>query len=136
MKHLRLFETFIYDINPSQEGLIEDIKDICIELDDIGLKTIVYPMLDKITYSIIIEGKDNDSYVHAAISDTKNDKYFDYKDVSEVVDRLKEYLGGRLKELHAYGNDWEWINIKNMSDSDYLDFGLDIIYSVKIEFVI
>ncbi len=71
MKHLRKY-------NESKEDIsIEDIKDICQELEDEGFSVRIIPGIDLIYINICL----------------LSHLYFQYKDVKETVLRLKDYLG-------------------------------------------
>lgn len=76
MKYLRLFES---------NGIIEDLKDICLELSDMGIEVKIGRM-NHVSKGIIVIGKPN-----------KDDgECFYYKDVREVIERIKDYLGKRI----------------------------------------
>lgn len=97
MKYLKYFESdfFLDEEDKSFETLKEDIMDICLELTDIGFVVKVsrgsYPCI-----SIRSKG----------IDDETDSNYFDYIDVKETVERLKRYLGYKLKYIQV-GNDVE-----------------------------
>lgn len=79
MNHLDTFnEKYNED---SQKELIQNIEDITLELEDIGLSIVVYKKHLKIT-----------SY----------DMEFDYEDVRDVIERLVFYLKNRLIRIDIY----------------------------------
>ncbi len=57
--------------------------------------------------------------------------------MSEVVERIKQYLGKRLGDIHIgktnHDNELEWIDIKDELESCRHWYMYDI-YSVKIDF--
>ncbi len=119
MRYIKLFES---------HSALEDIRDICLELGDIGMLVTINPV--KYTrYNIIIEYKYN-----------IGDRYFKYSDVSEVVERLKRYWGISIKSIQVYQGNWSWVDIDHFKsgneevDSDFLN-SLKI-HSLKIQFVL
>src|ERR1035437_6571266 len=87
MKHLktiRIFEAI------SEE--VEDIKDICLELEDKGYT--IYHRINNNRNSFTIRRDDmNTSSAYFPYA------YFLYSDVSEVVERLSDYLGDKVLQI-------------------------------------
>jgi len=80
MKYLKYFEGH-------SDDLLQDVRDICLELDDIGFRVIMY--------------KDNqvDDIIKVSIAKYSEDNgfiSFNISEVSDVVDRVKMYLGNRF----------------------------------------
>ncbi len=125
MKYLKVFETF------DKSSMVEDIKDICLELVDIGFEVPVYipegDWKDQSKDGLILIGK---------IDDDKEQEYFNWSDVSEVIERLKEYLGDRIENVMVTSLDnldgsffyWNYL----LSDNEKW-YSKDV-YIVKIEF--
>jgi len=124
MKYLRLFES---------NGIIEDIKDICLELEDIGLDIEVGRTIrsdDTSISSIVICRPAKDS-----------GDCFDYKDVREVIERIKEYLGDRIHyvmvgSVNSDEDYYTWnelaYSFDNPEDVHYLDDVSEIIIEFKV----
>ncbi len=101
MKYLKYFESNSFDV------LKEDIKDICLELTDIGYSIKIRKKIDdhdiftnygEYRFSI---GKNNGDHYS-----TDPELYFDYKDVKETIERLKEYLGkNRVVNVQVLNNE-------------------------------
>ena len=85
------------------DNIIEDCKDILLELSDVGFKVevryskpdlhIIYPQIDYILVKI------------------NNNKNFTYKDIKEYIERLKDYLGsdGWIVDKYRF-EPGEWVN--------------------------
>jgi len=119
MKHLKykkVFESILPELTT-----IEDIKDICLELEDVGLRSYI-----GVNRKSLSKARLTPRY---EIEIVNTGSYFYYKDVKEVVERLRHYLGDRLRKIEVYGNNWAW---EDISSKDYLGS----IYSLKIEFVV
>jgi len=86
MKYLKYFEN-MNDVS----SVKEDIKDICLELEDIGFDIYVERGLDWL---------DNENFIPYIIKIYKKldeeEEYFNYSDVEEVIERLKDYLGDKF----------------------------------------
>lgn len=102
MKYLKLFESFV-----SKEELIQDAKDICLELNDANIKTDCYynnPYVSGpgfITVGIERFEGDGDRYDEFEL--------IEWHEVEEVVDRLVDYFES---------NDWILTSI--LMDGDNL----------------
>jgi len=115
MKYLKYYED---KINTPFDVLKEDIKDICLELTDIGYSISIrknanspigtsswHPSNSRFfwkdesyTFSITKNNEDHFS--------TDPELYFDYKDVKETIERLKDYLGkDRILSVLVLNND-------------------------------
>lgn len=70
----------------------QDLKDICLELRDIGFNTYIYyhnnQHILQITYK-----KPN----------TEGDFRFEYKEVEEVVERIKDYMSSKEYRVYVHG---------------------------------
>ncbi len=138
MKYLKYFESNSFDV------LKEDIKDICLELTDIGYSIKIdhdniFTNYGDTPFGIFSIGKNNGDHYS-----TDPELYFDYKDVKETIERLKEYLGkNRVVNVYVLNNeedeDGNLSLVRNrlnpevdgiMMNSWYLHD----IYSLKIEF--
>jgi hypothetical protein len=80
MKHIKTFESHI------ENEMTEDIKDICLELEDKGL---IVSLISEWDYKYILVTKGCELPVIMR-------EEFDYEDVREVMDRLKDYIGDRF----------------------------------------
>jgi len=130
MKYLRLFES---------NSVIYDVKDICLELEDIGLQ------IDfNLTNRFGPEQARTPGGKSCIISISKDDmEYFDndeFLEVREVVERLKGYLGSRVINVVAEA-DIEGDNGLESSEGFWMghsieDTDLKNVYSVKIEFMV
>ncbi len=116
MKYLRLFES---------NSVIEDLKDICLELEDME-------------FSIQFERyiKDPDAYDLYIFNGVFLDKWekFNYNLISEYVDRIEEYLGDKIKKiLVVEAGTWHEYYPKDKVDLSSI-YG--IISGIKFEIVI
>ncbi len=103
MKYLKLF-------NESQsDSIIDDVEDICVELKDIGFQT-----------GIGIPNRFYDKQL-CYLSINRKGQYFDYNEVSEVVDRLIRYLGDKFIKLRILKDE--------IDDSDPIN-----VYEIEITF--
>lgn len=113
MKHLKAYNTkkssrnheFVLDdeMPESEYETIEDIKDICIELEDKG-------------YEI---GFGTGNGYHSVLIETgefmfrsNHTNVFYYKDIKEVVERLKDYLGDRFFKIWTQTNDSGFVTLR------------------------
>lgn len=131
MKHLKSYNESIFNFLKKKKKVetfnIQDLKDICLELEDGGLRTnvstirkeekptIVFPKNCNIIYRIEIwKGHGNDLYT-----------LFSYSEISEVVERLMEYTKGcgfthfnkvdiLTPMFHDYGFESRSITIKEL----------------------
>ncbi len=87
MKHLHKFESFISPGLSLDQS--EDIKDICLELSDIG-------------YSIDIYSK-HIIYIRKKLEGDLDDLFveFPYSDVSDAIERLKDYFKQDGIHIHS-----------------------------------
>jgi len=94
MKYLKRFnEAKVFD-----QSVIDDCKDILLELEDLGFKTNIG------WYGI---GKDhNKNWIQFFFSRKEE---FDYSDIEDVVERLKSFLS-------EYGLKIEWLSPKERSE--------------------
>ncbi len=112
MRHLKRFNENVFD-----QSVVDECKDILLELEDIGIKTNVHSYLANPTgtqtirvvrsYNDINPGnKDLKSWITFYFSRKKE---FDYSDIEEVVERLKSFLSD-------YGLSIEWMSPKERSE--------------------
>ncbi len=93
MKYLKYFES-----NIIHSSIKEDIEDICLELSDIGFEIYVVKEnsmqydFGKPIYIIQISKKLDEE----TLSFAGDNEYFNYSDVEEVIERIKDYLGNRF----------------------------------------
>lgn len=98
MKHLKTY-------NENNEGrnidIYRDLVDICLELNDDGLSTKVSALDNKFEISITKSTPPN---------------IFKFKDVYEVIERIKDYMGerGYLYKVKIY-NHWNYVGDGNES---------------------
>ena len=107
MKYIKLFESF-----SSIEDLVQDAKDICLELNDANIRTECY-------------GKSHPGFIKVGMERTEYEDddmgyglagYLEWHEIEEVVDRLIEYFesnGWNLSKIMMDGdnliNPKEWI---------------------------
>src|ERR1035437_509314 len=92
MKHLKRFN------ERGTSEMLEDIRDICQELKDDGFYINIFQLDNYILIKL-----DNYILISKRLF-TNHGSYlgnFDYKDVSEVIERLKDYLGDRFLKIEA-----------------------------------
>ncbi len=124
MRYLRLFES---------NGVIDDIKDICLELEDIGLDVEIESS-DRFNGQISI----SKNQIGDASQDDSLHEFFDYNEVSEVIERLKDYLGDRMISImvasldNEDGGIYTWNELDSPNDMWYLDE----VHDIEIYFMI
>ena len=79
MKYLKRFN----ESNQIDQSVIDECKDILLELEDIGIKTNIHSYL---SYS---PQKNNEKWIQFFFNRVEE---FDYSDIEDVVERLKSYL--------------------------------------------
>ncbi len=77
MNYIKLFETF-----NSNDAIIEDLKDICVDLEDDGFLFDISVGLGGVIMISIIKGS---KYNLDA-------QYYTYDEISEVVERMRNYM--------------------------------------------
>jgi hypothetical protein len=82
MKYLKRFNENVFD-----QSIIDDCKDIILELEDIGIKTNINYYFNNQQYDRIVNLKKN--WIQFYFSRKEE---FDYSDIEDVVERLKSYL--------------------------------------------
>ena len=85
MKYLKRFN----ESKQLDQSVIDECKDILLELEDIGIKTHVVSYFNSGTIVIDYEGKHDTNWI--SINLTRKEE-FDYSDIEDVVERLKSYL--------------------------------------------
>ncbi len=119
-----------YKVFESKLNQVEDVKDICIELEHDGFIINVNKIYG--VYEVRIEklSDEVDEDLEEFIP-----KYFKYSEVEDVINRLKEYLGEKLNEMTIYTDheDFTWVQ-KEFTSVILPDF-IDI-YLIIIEFEI
>lgn len=106
---------------------IEDLKDICLELEDEGFTITFY---------------DQPSNENRLIIRKWDSVMFNSYEVEEVVERIKSYLGNRLKQISMYGTPLRaqgkysnWINLTVSLGDVFVNAkerGVDMIRSIEI----
>lgn len=117
IKSYVLFESPLYkETNLLSNDEIEDIKNICLDLEDegfiIGFDT-TPNIIGKGDYFITINKGDNFSLIA-----NENDCKFYYSEVEEVINRLENYLSDRRKSIHVMSNPkketmYKWVDIND-----------------------
>ena len=79
MKHLKRFN----ESNQIDQSVIDECKDILLELEDKGIKTNIHSYLSYSTQ------KNNEKWIQFFFNRVEE---FDYSDIEDVVERLKSYL--------------------------------------------
>lgn len=123
MKHLKtkkIFESFSGQSIDSP--VIDDIKDICLELSDDGFNIDIDD-----NPTILYKYQQNYDIISIVIQRNDGGRFY-YKDAKEVVDRLEDYLGDRMYRKFVWeGNHLGWATIG-------IDSEIDSIRGVKIHF--
>ena len=86
MKHLKRFMKHLKRFNESNQidqSVIDECKDILLELEDKGIKTNIHSYLSYSTQ------KNNEKWIQFFFNRVEE---FDYSDIEDVVERLKSYL--------------------------------------------
>jgi hypothetical protein len=108
MKYLKIFESF-----SSIEELVQDAKDICLELNDVNIRTECY-----YNNPYVLNSEPHPGFITVGMERTEFEDddmgyglagYLEWREVEEVVDRLVDYF-----EL----NGWNLVSI--MTDGDNL----------------
>jgi hypothetical protein len=115
MKYIKLFESF-----SSIEDLVQDAKDICLELNDANIRTECY-----YNNPFVGDGKSHPGFIKVGMERTEYEDddmgyglagYLEWHEIEEVVDRLIEYFesnGWNLSKIMMDGdnliNPKEWI---------------------------
>ncbi len=87
MKHLRKY-------NESKEEIsLQDVKDICQELEDEGFQV-------DLKECGILKYYGCECFYIRIRKNTRTIKYFEYKDVKEVLLRLRDYIGHAMTSIH------------------------------------
>jgi uncharacterized protein YdaL len=82
MKHLKRFNENVFD-----QSVVDECKDILLELEDKGFKTNIHSYINNQQYDRIVNLKKN--WIQFYFSRKEE---FDYSDIEDVVERLKSYL--------------------------------------------
>jgi hypothetical protein len=82
MKHLKRFNENVFD-----QSVVDECKDILLELEDAGFKTNIHSYINNQQYDRIVNLKK--SWITFYFSRKEE---FDYSDIEDVVERLKSYL--------------------------------------------
>ena len=108
MKYIKLFESF-----SSIDDLVQDAKDICLELNDVNIRTECY-----YNNPYVGDGKSQPGFITVGMERTEFEDdgmgyglagYLEWHQVEEVVDRLIEYFES---------NGWKLISV--LMDADNL----------------
>src|ERR1035437_5653171 len=97
MKHLKTIRIF------ESSEREEDIKDICLELEDDGFSVTYNSALGPIkAIGIKLQHHSSHSTLVSPLKDYGNtdNTFFDYEQVKEVVDRIMLYLGDKFVSLY------------------------------------
>ena len=101
MKNLKSYKLF--EMVKPHESIIDDIKDICLEFDDLGIEWSAKPTL---YYSDKVHQSD---CITIQLKDTQR-RFFGIEDIDETLLRIRDYL---------IGTDWK-IDCGFPSDDTYL----------------
>ena len=82
MKHLKRFNENVFD-----QSVVDECKDILLELEDKGFKTNIHSYINNQQYNRIVNLKK--SWIQFYFSRKEE---FDYSDIEDVVERLKSFL--------------------------------------------
>lgn len=123
MKHIqskRLFESIESE---------EDIKDICIELEDDGFSITHF---DRDEFTFTVGSGLGHPGTRLLIIELLNSNHqlteFKYKRVEEVINRIKDYLGNKFINMYFQSSLYQglagrhvWMNLQNMLEMNLLD---------------
>jgi len=99
MKHLKRFNENVFD-----QSVVDECKDILLELEDKGFKTNINSYFNNQQYDRIVNLKKN--WIQFFFSRKEE---FDYSDIEDVVERLKSFLS-------EYELKIEWQNTAERSE--------------------
>jgi len=120
MKYLKLFED--YPVEPIQPKQVEDdLRDICIELEDLG-------------FSINVNTHTETIYIFKKSKFVLTTIPFNFSEVEEVVSRIKDYLGNNISSICVSKLN-SYIDITPLSNLILRDIGNSMISTVKIEYL-
>lgn len=88
------------------KDVVDDVKDICLELEDIGFT---------VNSSYQMSNKTRCLYI------SKRDDVFKYTDIEAVIDRLKAYLGDKIESIESQSN-----SVPLWVDSHYLNIDTNL----------
>ena len=112
MKHIKTYKIF----EEYGSEIIETIKDICLEIDDKGYATCISHDV-AFNYFLWVNKKRNEMSSPA----------FQYDEVKDVIDRLKDYLGNKLLWTRMMDVNSTWVDITGLEP-------IAPIYIIKIKF--
>lgn len=101
MKHLKSILEYKQDLDAlahdqiNNNEIIETVKEICLELEDEGFTIKISPSTPQYQAR-------NEYYVTIGKFIGLTHKSFEYNDVQEVIDRLKDYLGKHFRSTYIY----------------------------------
>ncbi len=96
-----------HDINRYEDkNVVDDVKDICLELEDIGFTVNSNYQMSNKTRCLNI---------------SKDGNVFKYTEIEDVVDRLKNYLGDKIKSVESQSN-----SVPLWVDSHYLNINTNL----------
>lgn len=137
MKHIKeykLFENIEY-FDETINEMMEDVKDICLELEDEGYSIDIYPEYwpskEIRRYNLLIEKLDKRPL---ATRDSSRFLEFNYSEVEEVVNRIVRYLGENIIETAVYigetihPDDGAWVGLDKFESSGFMTTGVKIIF--------
>ncbi len=111
----------------SKSNTIEDVRDICIELEHDDFLILLRKEAGVSEQTLRIQK------ACSIIHNSSQLRFFNYNEVSDVIERLREYLGHRIMDVkvciyNPRENEFDWYDF----DSAYQR--LSKIYILKIEF--
>lgn len=93
MKHIK--DKKVFEAVTTNE--LEDIRDMCLELEDKNYQVYIDKKPFKGCYFIVIR-KEN---IRSEAPEEKYSKFL-YKDIEEVVERIKDYMGTKVVSIESF----------------------------------
>ncbi len=113
IKSKKTFEAKVYGNrlrNGKPDELVEDIKDICLELEDKGYLVEIHSRANMLSIIFIQLIEQHDPY-------RTSDSHFKLNDIQEEVDRIKEYLGSKMNSISGIDDNGKEFKIQQFKSN-------------------
>lgn len=111
------------DYSTDKNPIIEDIKDICLDVLDNGFFVEMYSGMKKVICLTMWKFPNMKPEVGHQLS-------FKYSDISEDVERLKNYLGNKLIDVREWSTSGYWVPLSLSSRGGSTITGLIITFKL------
>src|ERR1035437_8763408 len=120
------------DYSTDKNPIIEDIKDICLDVLDNGFFVEMYsqPLLDMEKVICLTMWKFPNMKPPMSREGVGNQLSFKYSDISEDVERLKNYLGNKLIDVREWSTNGYWVPLSLSSRGGSTITGLIITFKL------